>query len=105
MSRPSKLQKTTVGGQPSVNDSAPEVLNLTAAAASSEWQSALVSGKAAACAALAKYGASIPADLARALETAGSYATNEVTTPTTPLLLTQPAHQFLEPFRRDYVFS
>jgi hypothetical protein len=59
MSRPSKLQKTTVGGQPSVNDSAPEVLNLTAAAASSECQTALVEGPAAARIALAKFRTSI----------------------------------------------
>jgi len=77
MSRPSKLQKTIVGAQSSVNDGKSEVLNLTAAAASLECQSALVNGKAVARAALAKHRTLIASELARAFETVGSYATNE----------------------------
>jgi len=66
---------------------------LTAAAASPECQSALAEGPAAARAALAKHGASIPDELARALETVGSYATNEVSFTVTPHL-THHVHQF-----------
>ena len=60
MSRSSKFYKPTVGA-PSVNDGeiAPEVMNLTAAAASSECQTALVEGPAAARIALAKFRTSI----------------------------------------------
>ena len=81
-----------MGAQSSVNngESASEVIDLTAAGASLECQSALVEGSARARAALAKHRAYIPAELARALETVGSYTTNEVsffaaTYPLTPL--------------------
>jgi len=43
-----------------------------------ECQSALVEGPAAARAALAKHGASIPAELVRALEIVGSYTLDNV---------------------------
>ena len=81
MSRPLEIPKNAADAQSSVHcgESAPEVLNLATAGALLECQSALVEGPAAARAALAKYGASIPADLVRALETVGSHATNEVT--------------------------
>ena len=72
MSRPSKIQKTNVGARSSVNngESAPGVMNLTAAAApSTECLTALAEGPTAARAALAKHRASIPPELARVLNT------------------------------------
>ena len=60
-------------------ESAPEVLNLATPGASLECQSALVEGPAAARAALAKHGASIPSELVRALGIMGSYSTIKVT--------------------------
>jgi len=71
-------------------------MNLAAAAASSECQSALVESPAAARAAHAKHRASIIPELARALEKVGSYATNEVTF-TQP----RPLSPFSLPMRAD----
>jgi hypothetical protein len=80
MSRPSEVPEYNDGFRSSVNygESSFEVINLTAAAASLECRSALVKGHGAAHTALKKHGASITRELARALETVGGYATNEV---------------------------
>jgi len=53
-------------------------MNFAAAAASLECQSSLAEGPAAVRAALAKHRTLIASELARALETVGSYTTNEV---------------------------
>jgi len=89
MSRPLKIPKNAADAHSSVSsgESVSEVLNLTAAGALLECQSALVEGPAAARAALAKHGASIPSELARALETVGSYTTIEVTFTVNPFPL------------------
>ena len=97
-------------GAPSVNDGeiAPEVMNLTAAAASSECQTALVEGPAAARTALAKHGASIPAELSQALETVGSYATNEVSfivPPPFPALSDSFSACEQEPLKREFAVN
>jgi len=87
MSRPPEDPENKVGVQS----------YLTAAAAHLKCQSALVEGPAAARAALAKHGASIPAELAQALEIVGGYATNEVSFTVTPpslSLLSYHVHQF-----------
>jgi len=68
---------------------------ITAAASLVECQSALAKGPAAARAALAKHGGSIPAGLARALETVGSYTTIEV------IFNSSNALQ-LDPFNREF---
>ena len=80
MSRPLRIPKNAADAQSSVHcgESAPEVLNLATAGALLECQSALVEGPAAARAALAKHGASIPAELVRALEIVGSYTLDNV---------------------------
>ena len=89
MSRPLEIPKNAADAQSSVHcgESAPEVLNLATAGASLECQLALVEGPAAARAALAKHGVSIPAELVRALETVGSYTTFEVTFTVNPFPL------------------
>ena len=89
MSRPLKISKNAADARSSVHcgESAPEVLNLATPGASLECQLALVEGPAAARAALAKHGVSIPAELVRALETVGSYTTVEVTFTVNPFPL------------------
>jgi len=89
MSRPLEIPKNAADAQSSVHcgESAPEVLNLATAGALLECQSALVEGPAAARAALAKHGASIPSELALALEIVGSYTTIEVTFTVNPFPL------------------
>jgi len=75
MSRPLKIPKNSADPRSRLHfgESASEVMNLDAARVSLECQSALVEGPAAACAALAKYGAAITPELKQALEIAGSY--------------------------------
>jgi hypothetical protein len=114
MTRPSEVPGNHVGAQSSVNEgeSPFEVMNLTAAAASSECQTALTEGPAAARAALAKHRASIPPELARALETVGSYTINEVSFTVTPSL-PPPFEPFAssnaivhhEPFKCDFAIN
>jgi hypothetical protein len=89
MSRPLKIPKNAADAHSSVSsgESTSEVLNLTAAGASLECQSALVDGPAAARAALAKHGVSIPTELVRALEAVGSYTMNEVSFTVNPFPL------------------
>jgi len=89
MSRPLKIPKNAADAQSPAHcgESAPEVLNLATARASLECKSALVEGPAAARAALAKHGASIPSELVRALGIVGSYTTFEVTFTVNPFPL------------------
>jgi len=80
-------------------ESASEVIDLTAAAASLECQSALVEGPAAARAALAKHRASSAPNLVQALETVGSYTTNEVIFMVSPDPLPPPIRATLQGFK------
>jgi hypothetical protein len=91
MSRPLKASKKIAGVQSSVNgEGTAGAMNLTAAATFMVCRSALVKSPAASRAALTKHRESISHEIAKALETVGSY-TNEVAFTLPPSLLPPPS--------------
>ena len=86
MLQPLQAPEVNAGAQSSsiYGESASGFMNLAAAAASVECQSALMDGPAASLVALTKHQASIAPRLANALEEVGSYSINEVAFPGNP---------------------